>query len=161
MSIVVLGVGNSVRGDDGVGLAAAGRLEGLVPAGVSVVPCEQEPTRLIDAWEGACAAVIVDAVSSGAEPGALHRFDASTVPIPTGVFRSSTHAFGVGDAIELARALGRLPARVVVYGVEGGSFEAGQGLTAPVEAALDGLVRSIVADLEELARKEERCTSTR
>ncbi len=67
------------------------------------------------------------------------------------VFRSSTHAFGVGDAVELARALGRLPARVVVYGVEGADFTAG----APLSAAVESAVEHVVDELEE----EARCTS--
>jgi hydrogenase maturation protease len=103
----------------------------------------------------------VDAVESGAAPGTLHRFDAGAGPIPAGVFRSSTHAFGVGDAVELARVLGRLPGRVVVYGVEGGEFAAGEGLTAPVEAAVEPAAQAVLDNLERLMREEEPCTSER
>lgn len=158
--VVVLGVGNPYRGDDGAGLAAAARLDGRTPPGVAVLTCEQEPSRLIDAWAGARAAVVVDAASSGAAPGTVTRFDASEQPVPAGVFRSSTHAFGVGDAIELARALGTLPARVVVYAVDGESFAAGLGLSAPVEEAVGEVVRSVLGDLEQLTREEgASCTS--
>lgn len=156
---MVIGVGNPYRGDDAVGLAAAERLERRVPGGVTVLPCEQEPTRIIDAWQGARAAVIVDAVQSGAEPGTLHRVDASREPVPTHVFRSSTHAFGIGETIEVARALDRLPEHVVVYGVEGATFAAGVGLTPPVETAVDELVEAVLGDLERLVREEEPCTS--
>jgi hydrogenase maturation protease len=157
--VVVIGVGNSYRGDDGAGLAAVERIAGLVPAGVSVVPCEQEPSRLIDAWAGATAAVVVDAVASGAAPGTVHRFDASAEPVPARMFRSSTHVFGVGEAIELARALGRLPRHVVVYGVEGMAFAAGEGLTAPVSSAVGAVVEAVVAEVRHLAREEDPCTS--
>jgi len=133
----------------------------LVGAGASVVRCEQEPSRLIDAWQGASAAVVVDAVASGAEPGTVHRFDASAEPLPARVFRSSTHAFGIGEAIELARALGKLPGYVVVYGVEGAAFAAGEGLTGPVASAVGAVVEAVVADVERLAREEEPCTSGR
>jgi hydrogenase maturation protease len=156
---VVIGVGNGYRGDDGVGLAVAARLRTRVPAGVDVIPCEQEPSRLIDAWQGAATALIVDAVESGAEPGTVHRFDASTTPIPAQALRSSTHAFGVGEAIELARALGKLPGRVVVYGVEGGEFGAFQGLTAPVEAAVERTANAVLDDLDRLSREELPCTN--
>ena len=156
---VVLGVGNEYRRDDGVGLAVAKLVAASAPVGVTVLECEQEPTRLIDAWAGADVAVVVDAVESGAEPGTLHRFDASVDPIPAGVFRSSTHAFGVGDAIELARALGRLPRHVVVYGVEGGEFAAGSGLSPAVEAAVAPTAELLLDDLTRLA--EEPCTSER
>jgi hydrogenase maturation protease len=146
---VVIGVGNAYRGDDAVGLAVAERARGTVPRDVVVLECEQEPTRLVDAWDGADVAVVVDACSGGAGPGAVHRYDAGEGPLPAQVFRSSTHAFGVGDAVELSRALGRLPARLVVYGVEGSSFAAGAGLSKPVATAVDGVVEAIARDLAE------------
>jgi hydrogenase maturation protease len=77
---------------------------------------------------------------------------AGLAPLPAGVFRSSTHAFGVGDAVELARALGRLPRRVVVYGVEGAGFESGAPLSPAVAAAVDDVVSRL---------EEELCTNGR
>ena len=90
---------------------------------------EGEPTALIDAWEGADALWLVDAVSSGAEPGTVHRLDASERALPPDLFRASTHHVGLAEAVELARALGRLPARTVVFGIEGGSFAVGEPLS--------------------------------
>jgi hydrogenase maturation protease len=145
---VVIGVGNAYRGDDAVGLAVAERVRDAVPKDVVVLECEQEPTRLVDAWDGADVAVVVDACAGDDAPGTVHRFDAGDGPLPARVFRSSTHAFGVGDAVELSRALGRLPARLVVYGIGGASFVAGAGLSDPVESALDGVVEAIARDLE-------------
>ena len=155
---VVVGVGNPYRGDDGAGLAVAERLRGRLPEGVELAECADEPTRLLDAWDGADAALVVDAISSGGEPGTVHRFDASAEPIPARVFRSSTHAFGIAEAIELSRALGTLPPRIVVYGIEGAAFTAGEGLTEPVEAAVG---RAVDAVLEDIRDEEEPCTSTR
>jgi hydrogenase maturation protease len=149
---VVIGIGNAYRSDDAAGLAVAARVRARAPDEVSVLEAEQEPTRLLDAWSGAHRAVVIDAVSSGAEPGTLHRFDASGGQLPEGLFRSSTHAFGVGEAVELARALGRLPERIVVYGVEGSDFTAGAPLSADVAAA----VELVAARVE-----EELCTSGR
>ncbi len=147
---VVIGVGNTFRGDDAVGLAVVDRLRALVPEGVDVIPCEQEPSRLMEAWENAPAAFVVDAVTSGAVPGTLIRFDASETAVPAQAFRSSTHAFGIGEAIELARALGRMPARVVVYGVEGEEFQSGEGMTPRVEAAVEPAVSAVLDDLARL-----------
>lgn len=158
---VVIGVGNALRGDDGVGLAVAASLRDRVPADVAVIQCEQEPSRLLDAWQDARTAIVVDAAASGCEPGRVHRFDATERAVPAGVFRSSTHAFGVGDAIELARALGRLPGRVLVYGVEGGAFASGGQLTAPVQAAVEEVARSVLEDLQRMMREEDPCTSGR
>jgi hydrogenase maturation protease len=149
---VVVGVGNFYRGDDAVGLEVAERLRAQA-SGVEVVTCEREPWRLLDAWAGADLALIVDAVSSGAEPGTVHRFDATERAVPSSVFRGSTHAFGVGEVIALAQALGRLPGRLLVYGIEGEKFTAGEGLSPAVAA----VVESVTSELLE----EVGCTSAR
>ena len=148
---MVIGIGNSYRGDDAAGREVARRVQDLVPEELEVVVCGLEPTRLIDAWDGADAAIIVDAVSSEAEPGSVHRFDATSAPLPSREFRSSTHALGIGETIELARAIGRLPSRVVVFGIEGEVFGSGTGLS---DRAEDGVERAV-----DLVLEEAGCTS--
>lgn len=103
---------------------------------------EGEPTGLISEWGPEDAVWLVDAVSSGAAPGTVHRIDASARALPAEIFRASTHHLGVPEAIEIARALGRLPARLVVYGIEGASFDAGRGLTPEVAAAASRVVEA-------------------
>jgi hydrogenase maturation protease len=133
----VVGVGNSWRRDDAAGLAVARRLAGTLPDQVEVLEREGEPTALIEAWDDAEAVWLVDAVSSGAPAGTLHRVDASRNALPSELFRTSTHHVGLAEAVELARALDRLPPRLVVYGVEGERFDVGDGLTPEVAAAAD------------------------
>ena len=149
----MVGVGNTFRGDDAAGREVAQRVQERVPGSLDVVVCELEPTRLIDAWDGAELAVLVDAVSSGAEPGTVHRFDAGDTALPSREFRSSTHALGIGETIELARAIGRLPERVVVFGVEGEVFGSGSRLSASAELGVERAV--------ELVLEEAGCTSRR
>jgi hydrogenase maturation protease len=156
---VVVGVGNAYGGDDGVALAVLEGLRAHVPEGVDLIPCEQEPSRLLDAWQDAEEAIVVDAVASGGEPGQLHRWDASENPVPTRVFHSSTHAFGVGETIELARALGRLPTRLVVYGIEGQTFDSSAKLSDKVAAAVDPAIAAILTEVQRFGEKEEICTS--
>ncbi len=112
---------------------------------------EGEPLGLLELWDGARAVVLVDAIHSGAAPGTIHRVDASCEPIPA-LLRgsSSTHALGVGEAIELARALDRLPERVVVYGVEGVCFGAGSGLSGEVDAVTDALAEAVLREAADL-----------
>ena len=115
---------------------------------------EGEPTALLAAFEGASAVWLVDAVSSNREPGTVHRLDATAQELPTDVFQTSTHHVGLAETVELARALGRLPHSTVVYGIEGASFDVGEGLTPEVAAIID-----VVADA---VRKEvAECTSGR
>lgn len=152
----MIGIGNRLRGDDAAGILVAEQLRPRVPEGIEVVSCDEEPSRLMEAWEGAESVLLVDTVSSGAPPGTLHSFDAGGEAVPARTFRSSTHAIGIADTIELARALGRLPGRVRVYGVEAGGFTTGAELTPAVESAVAFLVHDVLRDLE-----EERCTSAR
>jgi hydrogenase maturation protease len=103
---------------------------------------------LMDAWEGADTVILIDAVHSGASAGAIHRVDAQVERLLAGWFHWSTHALNVAEAIELARALGRLPPRLIVFGFEGESFETGVGLSPQVERALDELVARVIQEIE-------------
>ena len=146
-------VGNPWRGDDAVGLEVAHRLEGTLPEGVVLSEREGEPTALIDAWEGAETLWLVDAVSSGAEPGTVHRLDASEHELPAALFRGSTHHVGLAEAVELARALGRLPRQTVVFGVEGSSFEVGGPLTPAVAASVERVAVTLREEVDACMRR--------
>jgi hydrogenase maturation protease len=144
---VVIGVGNRWRSDDAAGLLAARRVRDLAPEAVEVTELEGEPVSLLDAFEGADAVLVIDAVSSGAAAGTVHRVDARAEPLPEPLAGPSTHLLGLAEAIELARALGRLPRLLVVYGIEGGRFEAGEGVSGPVAAAVEEAAAAVVDEL--------------
>ncbi len=152
--MVVIGVGNALRHDDAAGLEIVRRLRARAQAAeIAVYEQEGETLALIDVWEGADAVVLVDAVRCGGPPGTIHRFDATAAPIPARLRgSSSTHAVGVGEAIELARALHRLPERVVLFGVEGRRFDAGSGLSKEVEAVAGELADAVLREAIELRR---------
>jgi hydrogenase maturation protease len=145
--LALIGVGNRFRRDDAAGLEVARRLRETHPPGIRVIEEEGEPGSLIQAFELMTEVLIIDAVSTGGKPGDLYRFDATNEPLPVETFRSSSHALGVGDAIELARALDRLPERIAVYGIEGESFEAGEGLSPAVQATVDLLTSELHEEL--------------
>ena len=156
--IVVIGVGNEYRGDDGSGIAVARRLRERFPAGVTILEESGEGAALMEAWQGATWVMLLDAVRSGALPGTIHRMDAHAAPLPAGFFRYSTHAFSVAEAVELARSLGQLPPRVIVYGIEGDNFDLGAGLSHSVEAAVAAVVEQAAEEVREvLTPKEDIC----
>ncbi len=144
---MVIGVGNRYRRDDGAGPEVAERIAALrLPVLVRIV--EREATSLLDAWQQAASVIVVDASRSGAVPGSIRRLDAlagGVPPLPAG---PSTHGLGVGEAVELGRVLGRLPARLIVYAVEGRDFGMGVGLSPAVHAAIDEVVARIRSDIE-------------
>ena len=150
----IVGIGNRWRSDDAAGLEVVRLLRGTVAPDVEVVEQEGEPADLIDVLSGADRVWLVDAVSSGAAVGTVHRVDATDAELPAELFHASTHTLGLAEAVEIGRALGRLPERLVVFGIEGGSFAAGEGLTAEVESAAGQVA-------VEIREEVERCTNGR
>jgi hydrogenase maturation protease len=153
--VLVLGVGNPGRGDDGAGRAVAQALRGALPRAIELAECEGEATGILARLENASAALIIDACASGAPAGTVHRFDVSQAPLPQAAFGVSTHGFGLHEAIELARALGQLPARCVVYAIEGANFETGAPLSPAAAAAVREVVRWVSVELGGEDRKEQ------
>ena len=160
-AVLVIGLGNALRHDDAAGLEVARLVRARVDAAVAtVLEHEGEPLGLIERWRGATAAIVVDATRSGAPAGSITRIDAASAPMPHEAAGSpSSHAVGLAEAIELARELGRLPPRMVVYGVEGARFDAGSGLSEAVRAAVEGLVEAVAGEVGELAGTVSTSTS--
>jgi len=152
-SVLVVGVGNELRRDDGAGIAVARRLAaGEVPGGIEVREEHGEPVGLLEHWGSCDAVVLVDTMRSGAAPGTVRRIDASAEALPRGLQGpASTHAIGLGDAIELARTLDRAPRRVIVHAVEGRRFDAGATLSPEVAAAVPALAAAVLREARELA----------
>ena len=147
---LVLGIGNRLRGDDAAGLAVTDLLRAArLRDDVRVIEREGEPTDLIEDLDAAGEVIVVDAVHSGADPGTVHHLDALSQPLPPALGRTSSHAFGIADTIELARALGRLPRSLEVYGIEGRDFTAGAGLAPEVERAAAGVAGELIERLGE------------
>ncbi|MFO1429487.1 MAG: hydrogenase maturation protease [Candidatus Competibacteraceae bacterium] len=187
-TVLVIGVGNPLRGDDGAGAAVIQRLQNRLspfvltdhalkvdshvglrcahqlsaifrlggrahltrPTGIFMVTLQldSDGVNLMEAWQGFKQVIVVDAACSGAVPGAIHRLDAPQSELQRGLFHYSSHLFGVAEAVELARQLGRLPERLVIYGIEGVAFAYGEGLSAVVAEAVERVAAAIMAELE-------------
>ena len=151
-----IGVGNPDRGDDAAGRAVAQTLAGELPGDIEVLQLSGEATELVSQLQGTEAVILADASSSGAPSGTVRRFDGVAGPLPRELFAVSTHGVGVAEAIELARALGDLPAVCIVYAIEAIRFGAGEPLSAPVAAAVSEVAVRVQAEFEQLAARE-RC----
>lgn len=154
--IVVIGVGNDYRRDDGAGLHAARKVEILHLPEVRTIDGVGDGTDLINAWRDADAVFVIDSVISGASPGTIHRFDGLKDNIPEEMFPGySTHAFSIPETINLARALGQLPETLIIYGIEVDRLSSGTGLSAFVSAGVDEVVRCIRNDVDQYRLKCE------
>jgi hydrogenase maturation protease len=154
---LVVGLGSPDRGDDAVGVAVARAVAARGLPGVDVLTHE-DPTDLVELWSGREVVVVADAVRSGAAAGTVVLFETGTggQRLPESAWartgRGGTHAFGLASAVELARALHRLPARVVLVGVEADSFEPGEPLSPTVAAAVPQVVDRVLATLRGASR---------
>lgn len=144
----VIGIGNEWRGDDAVGLLAARRLHGVLGERAEVVEAGVAGVELLEVMKGAGTVFLIDAVRSGEAPGTIHRLDASAGPVAPALFPRSTHAVGVAEVLELARMLGVLPTKVIVYGIEAGDTEVGHPLSTQVSHVLNEVVQLILKEVE-------------
>jgi hydrogenase maturation protease len=145
--VLVVGIGNPDRGDDGVGPTVARRLRGRVPSGVSIIERSGDVLALIEDWSGFSSVIVIDAVAPITKPGRVHRLDLSKTPLPVAFAPRSTHAFGLAETVELARSLSRLPQFIVAYLVEGEQFETGAPLSPAVGEAAEEAVERIIIEL--------------
>ncbi|MET7768324.1 hydrogenase maturation protease [Nocardia sp. NPDC005366] len=151
---VVIGVGNEFRRDDGVGLVVASELAELGLADVVVTASDGELTELLDIWADAELAIVVDAVRcQPATPGRIRRTGVDALRAGQG--STSSHAFGIQDALALGRVLGAVPGALVVITVEAARVDFGVGLSEPVAAAVPRAVEAVLTEL----KRAERTTS--
>jgi len=145
---LIIGIGNKYRGDDAAGLEVVQALRGKLPVGIIAIEETGEGTALVEAWKGAESVIVVDAIESGSPPGTVRRIDATSQKLPHEIFNHSSHAFGLSAAIELARALNELPSRLIVYGIEGKNFAAGDTFSPAVEGAIAICAAQLRAELQ-------------
>lgn len=147
MKKLIIGIGNEYRRDDSIGLWIARDLRKAKLPETKIVESSGEITELMNCWENADWVLAVDALDAGGSPGTLHCFNAQEGPLPTESFSCSTHAISLPEAIELARALGRLPSHLYVYGIQGKNFSAGEKISTELQTKKNSIVKKIIQDI--------------
>jgi hydrogenase maturation protease len=149
---LVIGLGRADRGDDAIGPEVARTFAERCEAGVEVMEFDQ-PADLMDVWSGRELVVVVDAVRSGAEPGTIHVLDLGAAQVRSAEKccgssgQGGTHGFGIDSVVGLARALGTLPSKLVLVGVEGSSFVHGAAMSPVVAGAMEATVAEVMAQV--------------
>lgn len=144
--IIVIGIGNPFRRDDGVGPAVAERLRAQRLPGVRLAVSGGDAADLIELWDRARLAVVVGALwTDAATPGRIHRLAVSGER-PTRGTGEGAPSMAFGEAVALARVLGRLPERLVLFAVEAGDLGFGPGLSPAVAAAAGRVAAKIVSE---------------
>ncbi len=150
-SLLVLGLGNLLCGDDGLGVAAVERLAASyeAPEGARVVDGGTLGLSLLPELEDAEAAILVDAIRDDLPPGSLVRLEGDEVA-PAVAARLSVHQIGVADLLEGARWLGRIPVTLVLLGLVPQSLDLSLERSEPVEEHLPQLVECVVSEARRL-----------
>jgi hydrogenase maturation protease len=156
--ILLIGIGNEYRCDDSIGLHVIRVLKEKELPETIFLESSGDGAELIEMFNSARMAILIDAVSSGRIPGTIYQFDAHKQSIPAQLSFQSTHAFGVGEAIELARVLEQLPPLLLVYAIEGENFSLGRGLTPKVEQAGQRVVEMVCEEVQ-FALKQKHTNS--
>jgi len=159
VALRIIGCGNFDRGDDAAGLLVVRRLHalGVETLGIEIMERSGESFSLMDCWLGVEHVILVDATAPRGTPGQVQVWDTHSDRLPEDVFPCSTHAFGVREAVELARALNRLPPTLLIYGIEGKRFFLGAPPSPEVERAVvcvaEGLLIQVSDSLVQLPQR--------
>ena len=147
---LVIGLGNPLMADDGVGLAALARLTGRwrVPPAVELLDGGTWGLRLLPCIETAERLLLLDAVEAGAEPGTLVVLEREAIP-RLFAQKISPHQIDLREVLALAELRGRPPAEVVAIGIQPGQVTMAPGLTPAVEAGLEAMVLAAVSRLRD------------
>ncbi len=143
--LTILGGGNTLCTDDGLGPAAVDRLsrDFLAPEGVAILDGGTLGLSLLHIIEDSDQVIIVDAIRMDSAPGTLVSLEGDDV-LPAVRLRLSVHQVGVADLLDAARLRGRLPNRLILLGIVPESIELGVDLSPCVSSAMPSLVDAIV-----------------
>ncbi|OPF80979.1 hydrogenase maturation protease [Streptomyces antioxidans] len=147
--VVVIGVGNPYRRDDGAGPAVIEALRAAPPKDAVLTDGDGEPGRMLGLWRRQDAVIVVEVVHAHpGRPGRLHTLTAERAA-RCAAPSASTHALGLGETFALAAALDRMPRELTVHAVEGADFGLGHGLSTAVADALPELIRRVAGAIDE------------
>jgi hydrogenase maturation protease len=147
VKIVVVGIGNDFRGDDSAGLVAARLLKSRSLPNTEIVELNGEVTRLVDILPLFDAAILIDATCSTSPAGTIHRIDLSSDPLPPDGNQRSTHGISLASVIELARNGDAFPCTLLLYGIEGASFDHSPDMTPEVSIAVNRIPDLVARDI--------------
>lgn len=162
MNALVLGVGNVLLLDEGIGIRAIEELQRRYdfPDEVHLLDGGTSGIELLRFFDGVDHLIIIDAISAGKPPGAVMRVEGDDVPA-TFETRITPHQLGLSDLLATAKLTDVMPGRLVLFGVEPKTMESGLGFSPEVEGALEKLMGHVVGELRQLGYTVGKCTEER
>jgi hydrogenase maturation protease len=150
--ILILGIGNILMADDGVGIRVIEGLRSMsLPAGVEVVDGGTSGADLVDILAERRKVIVIDAVDVGAKPGTVMRFAGNSWSEHASQ-AISLHEVGLGQAISMVKLIGVAPQELVVFGIQIQCIEPSLDLSRPVEETIGSVVQQVLAEIEQAIR---------
>jgi hydrogenase maturation protease len=145
--VVVLGVGNLLLSDEGVGVHVANKLMEMdLPPEVDVVEGGTDGFRLMNVVTGAARLIVVDAVKGGGPPGSIYRFDIKDAPTYPDEYKTSVHQIGILEVVHLSELIGKAPETTII-GVEPKSLDMGMELSPEVKAKVPRIIELVLEEV--------------
>lgn len=160
LQTAVVGVGNPIMGDDGVGTRVIEELESLDDSqseGIALAQAGTTAFFALEAMSGCEKAIVVDAISTGTEPGTIHRYRYADGAFAGEIPEMTMHDFSFAEALHAGRQAYDLPAELLIYGVEPARIEASMELSEPVEKAVPELVELVLDELTDREPVNKEC----
>lgn len=143
-AIVLAGIGNEFRSDDGVGLEVCRRVVKQGPKNLRILEITGDCSELLEWWSEADYTIAVDALNACEPAGTIHRLDAATIDSLPVAGQLSSHGLGLAQTVKLGLATHRQPKNLLIYGITGKNFQAGVGLSLEVEEAAERVAKEIL-----------------
>jgi hydrogenase maturation protease len=146
---VVLGLGNPLMSDEGVGCCIVQRFlenTGAYPQ-VDFIYAGTVGISILHLIEGRRKAILVDSALMGTEPGTIRKFTPQQVESVKKLSHQSLHETDILEVLELAKRLGQCPATVVIFGIEPQTVEPGLQLSKTLTGRMDEYIRAIAMEL--------------
>ena len=154
--ILILGLGNPLQGDDGIGCRVAQELESrTLPDDVEVMDGGTPGIGLLNLFEGRQQVIIIDAAEMGRAPGEIVRFRPEDVILTGSTERFSLHRSGVADALALARELHLALPEIIVFGVQPVQAGWSDQLSPPVQLAVEKVIDAIVGQVADSLDRDD------
>ncbi len=150
----MVGTGNRFRSDDCAGLKAVSLLQQRASnrwgVEVTIVDLEGDQSAILDHMNSTDVVIIIDAVHSDGQPGSFVRIDSTNGEIPLTFDGNSTHGYGTSYVLRIAKMIGVLPQRVIIYGIAGKNFSSGTDVSPEVTKSVDTVVEKVSEEIDSL-----------
>jgi len=153
--ILIVGIGNRYRNDDGVGLSVIDKLQESGLRNVELIKVKPDGYSLLETWLDRELVIIVDAAAGIGPVGTVKQFDALNQRIPSDLSPVSTHSLSLAETVSLGKTLDQLPEKLFVFAVESGNFDHGSELSEKVREAVPRVVREISGLIDEYRQRGE------